>query len=96
MGGAIVLKIAAQYQTELQGIIGSKAFAPGRYNDYLHHPQFTGRAAASTRTACARPKAGGEQAGKLVVLQPVGPRRIRRRRAFLTASTGTGARISSD
>src|SRR5580765_1301819 len=40
MGGAIVLKLAAEYHQELCGIIGleSSAFAPGRYNDYLHHP----------------------------------------------------------
>src|SRR5262249_47525589 len=40
MGGAIVLKVAAEYQNELRGVIGleSSAYAPGRYNDYLHHP----------------------------------------------------------
>jgi pimeloyl-ACP methyl ester carboxylesterase len=44
MGGAIVLKLAAEYQRELHGIIGleSSAFAPGRYNDYLHHPAIHG------------------------------------------------------
>ena len=44
MGGAIVLKLAAEYQRELRGIIGleSSAFAPGRYNDYLHHPAIHG------------------------------------------------------
>jgi pimeloyl-ACP methyl ester carboxylesterase len=44
MGGAIVLKIAAGYQHELRGIIGleSSAYAPGRYNDYLHHPAVHG------------------------------------------------------
>jgi pimeloyl-ACP methyl ester carboxylesterase len=44
MGGAIVLKLAAEYQTELRGIIGleSSAFAPGRDNDYLHHPAIHG------------------------------------------------------
>jgi pimeloyl-ACP methyl ester carboxylesterase len=44
MGGAIVLKLAAEYQKELRGIIGleSSAFAPGRYNDYLHHPAIDG------------------------------------------------------
>jgi pimeloyl-ACP methyl ester carboxylesterase len=44
MGGAIVLKIAADYQTELRGVIGleSSAYAPGRYNDYLHHPAIHG------------------------------------------------------
>ena len=40
MGGAIVLKLAAEYQRELRGVIGleSTAYAPGRDNDYLHHP----------------------------------------------------------
>jgi pimeloyl-ACP methyl ester carboxylesterase len=44
MGGAIVLRVAAGYQKELRGIIGleSSAYAPGRYNDYLHHPAVHG------------------------------------------------------
>jgi len=44
MGGAIVLKLAAEYQRELRGIVGleSTAYAPGRYNDYLHHPAIHG------------------------------------------------------
>jgi len=44
MGGAIVLKLAAEYQSELRGVIGleSAAFAPGRYNDFLHHPAIHG------------------------------------------------------
>ncbi len=44
MGGAIVLKIAADYQRELRGVIGleSSAHAPGRYNEYLHHPGIHG------------------------------------------------------
>jgi pimeloyl-ACP methyl ester carboxylesterase len=44
MGGAIVLKMAADYQTELRGVVGleSSAFAPGRFNDYLHHPAIHG------------------------------------------------------
>jgi pimeloyl-ACP methyl ester carboxylesterase len=44
MGGAIVLKMAADYQRELRGVIGleSSAFAPGRFNDYLHHPAIHG------------------------------------------------------
>jgi len=44
MGGAIVLKLAAEYQRELGGIIGleSSAYAPGRYNEYLHHPAIHG------------------------------------------------------
>jgi pimeloyl-ACP methyl ester carboxylesterase len=44
MGGAIVLKIAADFQKELRGVVGleSSAFAPGRLNDYLHHPAIHG------------------------------------------------------
>jgi pimeloyl-ACP methyl ester carboxylesterase len=44
MGGAIVLKLAADHQHELRGIIGleSSAHAPGRDNDYLHHPAIHG------------------------------------------------------
>jgi pimeloyl-ACP methyl ester carboxylesterase len=44
MGGAIVLKIAAIFPHELRGVIGleSSAFAPGRFNQYLHHPAIHG------------------------------------------------------
>jgi pimeloyl-ACP methyl ester carboxylesterase len=44
MGGAIVLKLAARYQRELRGILGleSAAYAPGRYNEFLHHPAIHG------------------------------------------------------
>ncbi|HEX5107033.1 MAG TPA: alpha/beta hydrolase [Vicinamibacterales bacterium] len=44
MGGAIVLKLAADFAHELRGIIGleSAAYAPGRYNDFLHHPAIHG------------------------------------------------------
>jgi pimeloyl-ACP methyl ester carboxylesterase len=44
MGGAISLKIAAEYQNELTGIVGleATAYAPGRYNDFLHHPAVHG------------------------------------------------------
>jgi pimeloyl-ACP methyl ester carboxylesterase len=44
MGGAIALKVAAEYQDELTGIVGleSTAYAPGRYNDFLHHPAVHG------------------------------------------------------
>jgi pimeloyl-ACP methyl ester carboxylesterase len=44
MGGAIVLKIAADFQEELTGIVGleSSAYAPGRYNEFLHHPAIHG------------------------------------------------------
>jgi pimeloyl-ACP methyl ester carboxylesterase len=44
MGGAIVLKVAAEFQDELRGIVGleSGAYAPGRYNEFLHHPAIHG------------------------------------------------------
>jgi pimeloyl-ACP methyl ester carboxylesterase len=44
MGGAIVLKLAAEYQKDLRGIVGleSSAYAPGRFNQYLHHPAIHG------------------------------------------------------
>jgi pimeloyl-ACP methyl ester carboxylesterase len=44
MGGAIVLKVAVDYQRELRGIVGleSSAYAPGRFNEYLHHPAIHG------------------------------------------------------
>lgn len=44
MGGAIVLKVAADCQNEIRGIVGleSSAYAPGRYNDFLHHPAIHG------------------------------------------------------
>jgi pimeloyl-ACP methyl ester carboxylesterase len=44
MGGAIVLKVAAEHQEELRGIVGleSSAYAPGRYNELLHHPAIHG------------------------------------------------------
>jgi pimeloyl-ACP methyl ester carboxylesterase len=52
MGGAIVLKLAAEYQRELRGIVGieSSAYAPGRYNDYLHHPAIHGGELAASYT----------------------------------------------
>ena len=52
MGGAIVLKVAADYQSELRGIIGleSSAFAPGRFNEYLHHPAIHGGELAASYT----------------------------------------------
>ena len=52
MGGAIVLKVAAEYQKELTGIVGleSSAFAPGRYNEYLHHPAIHGGELAASYT----------------------------------------------
>lgn len=44
MGGAIVLKVAADYQNEIRGVVGleSSAYAPGRYNEFLHHPAIHG------------------------------------------------------
>ena len=44
MGGAIVLKLASDYQDELTGVIGleSAAFAEGRDNSFLHHPAIHG------------------------------------------------------
>jgi pimeloyl-ACP methyl ester carboxylesterase len=44
MGGAIVLGVAVEYQRELRGIVGleSSAYAPGRYNEFLHHPAIHG------------------------------------------------------
>jgi pimeloyl-ACP methyl ester carboxylesterase len=52
MGGAIVLKLAADYQEELTGIIGleSSAYAPGRYNEFLHHPAIHGGELAASYT----------------------------------------------
>jgi pimeloyl-ACP methyl ester carboxylesterase len=52
MGGAIVLKLAADYQHELRGVIGleSSAYAPGRFNDFLHHPAIHGGELAATYT----------------------------------------------
>ena len=44
MGGAIVLKLAVDHQHEMRGIVGleSSAYAPGRYNEFLHHPAIHG------------------------------------------------------
>ena len=52
MGGAIVLQLAADYQRELRGVIGleSSAFAPGRYNEFLHHPAIHGGELAASYT----------------------------------------------
>jgi pimeloyl-ACP methyl ester carboxylesterase len=52
MGGAICLKVAADYQDELTGIVGleSTAHAPGRYNDLLHHPAVHGGELAASYT----------------------------------------------
>jgi pimeloyl-ACP methyl ester carboxylesterase len=64
MGGAIVLKVAADYQDELRGIVAleGSAYAPGRYNDFLHHPAIHGGELAGSYTygLCApqSPEAG--------------------------------------
>ena len=52
MGGAIVLKLAVDFQRELRGIVGleSSAFAPGRYNEFLHHPAIHGGELAASYT----------------------------------------------
>ena len=52
MGGAIVLKVAAEFQEELTGIVGleSSAYAPGRYNELLHHPAIHGGELAASYT----------------------------------------------
>ena len=52
IGGAIVLAVAVEYQRELRGIIGleSSAFAPGRYNEFLHHPAIHGGELGATYT----------------------------------------------
>ena len=52
MGGAIVLRVASDYQDELRGVIGleSAAYAPGRYNEFLHHPAVHGGELAATYT----------------------------------------------
>ena len=44
MGGAIVLKLAAEFSNELRGVVGleASAYAPGRFNEYLHHPAIHG------------------------------------------------------
>ena len=64
MGGAVVLKVAADYQDEIVGIVGleSAAFAEGRDNDFLHHPAIHGGELAASYTyglnAPSSPEAG--------------------------------------
>ena len=64
MGGAVVLKVAADHQDEIAGVIGleSAAFAEGRDNDFLHHPAVHGGELAATWTyglnAPSSPEAG--------------------------------------
>ena len=52
MGGAIVLKLAAEFQRELRGVVAleGSAYAPGRYNDFLHHPAIHGGELAASHT----------------------------------------------
>jgi len=52
MGGAIVLRVASDFQNELRGVIGleSAAHAPGRYNEFLHHPAVHGGELVATYT----------------------------------------------
>jgi pimeloyl-ACP methyl ester carboxylesterase len=52
MGGAVVLRVASDFQDELRGIIGleSAAYAPGRYNEFLHHPAVHGGELVATYT----------------------------------------------
>ena len=52
IGGAIALAVAVEYQHELRGIVGleSSAFAPGRYNEFLHHPAIHGGELGATYT----------------------------------------------
>jgi len=52
MGGAITLRVAADWQNELTGIVGleATAYAPGRYNDFLHHPAIHGGELCATYT----------------------------------------------
>jgi len=52
MGGSIVIKVAAEHQHELRGVVGleTSAYAPGRYNAFLHHPAIHGGELAATYT----------------------------------------------
>ena len=81
MGGAIVLKLAADYQRELGGIIGleSSAFAPGRYHDFLHHPAIHGGELAATYTyaLCAPQSPESSTRENWWYLQPGRARRVR-------------------
>lgn len=52
MGGAIVLRIASDFQDSIRGIIGleSTAYAQARDNDFLHHPAVHGGELVATYT----------------------------------------------
>ena len=99
MGGAIALKVAAEYQDELTGIVGleSSAYAPGRYNELLHHPAIHGGELAASYTyglnSPFEPR--GTPARELVVLQPVRARRVSGRRLLLQHRLGRRATTSS-
>ena len=96
MGGAIVLKLAAEYQNELRGVVGleTSAYAPGRYNEYLHHPAIHGGelVASYTYGLCAPMSPGAERRGR------TGGTTASRGRASMpatcttTALTGTAAK----
>jgi pimeloyl-ACP methyl ester carboxylesterase len=53
MGGAIVLRLAARWGAALGAVIGleSAAYAPGRANQFLHHPAVHGGEMAATYAA---------------------------------------------
>src|SRR3954453_777004 len=88
MGGAIVLKVAADYQEELTGIVGleSSAYAPGRYNELLHHPAIHGGELHLRPQLAGEP--GSEPARELVVLQSGRPRRLSGRCPLLLERLG--------
>ena len=100
MGGAIVLKLAAEHQDELRGVIGleSAAYAPGRYNDFLHHPAIHGgELCASYTYGLSSPFSPEDKpARELVVLQPVGTGHLSGRRAFLQQRLGCPRRRAPD
>ena len=52
MGGAVVLKVAAEFQAELRGVVALEGtlYAPGRYNDFQHHPAIHGGELCATYT----------------------------------------------
>ena len=97
MGGAIVLKLAAEYQQELRGIVGleSSAYAPGRDNDYLHHPAIHGGelVASYTYALCAPDSPEQNARENWWYYSQSGPG-VYAGTCTTTASTGMGARTS--
>ena len=96
MGGAIVLTLAAEYQDELRGIIGleSAAYAPGRYNEFLHIPRFTVASSAPAiptdfAPRSARKKTGVRTGGTTASRDPASTRAT----CISTATTGMPVRI---